>query len=120
MMPHTPQPAGLRLTVEPRVAAPGATVTLVLHNGTAHEAGYNLCSSGLGQLRSDGWHGVPDNRVCTRELRIVMPGSQARYQTRLPTSLAPGEYRFRTGVEAPLGRGIPGLERIYSDSFTVR
>ncbi|HEV2078936.1 MAG TPA: hypothetical protein VGR19_03425, partial [Allosphingosinicella sp.] len=108
-----------RFFVEPRTAAPGATVTLVLHNGTAHQVGYNLCGSGLEQLQSGTWRNIPRGGVCTRELRIVAPGQQARYPTRLPSSLAAGTYRFRTGVETPLNRGTPGLDTIYSEAFTV-
>jgi hypothetical protein len=123
MMPWTPQPSGLRLTVEPRIAAPGATVTLVLHNDTAHQAGYNLCSSGLEQFQSGTWRPVPENRACTRELRIVAPGQQARYQLRLPTSLAAGTYRFRTGVElqtnAPRGTTSHGHITVQSEPFIV-
>lgn len=128
MMPHTPQPAALRFTVEPRVAAPGSTVTLILYNGTGHAVGYNLCMSGLGhmqpgtwgELQTSTWRSVPENRACTRELRTVPPGQEARYQTRLPATLAPGEYRFRTGVERPLSRDTPGPDWAYSHPFTVR
>ena len=120
MMPWTPQPEGLRFFVEPGTAAPGATVALVLHNGTAHEVGYNLCSHNLEQLQSGTWRPIPLGGFCTRELRTALPGQQARYQTRLPTSLAAGTYRFRTGVETYLNRGRGGLDQFYSETFTVR
>lgn len=117
--PDRPVPAGLDFAVEPGIAAPGAAVTLVLSNGTAHQIGYNLCGSGLEQRQGGSWRAVPQDGVCTRELRILAPGQQARYQTRLPGFLAAGEYRFRTGVETPLNRGTPGLDQIHSRSFTV-
>lgn len=120
MTPWTPEPTGLRVTVEPRIAAPGATVTLVLHNATAHQAGYNLCSSSLDQLQSGIWRPVPQTSACTRELRVLGAGQQARYQKQLPTTLATGTYRFATGVEIPLNRGTPALGPIQSEPFSVR
>ena len=119
-MSYQPEIAGLLFGVDPPIAAPGAAVTLSLHNETAYQVGYNLCGSGLEQLRTGSWHPVPQDGVCTRELRIVAPGQRAYYQTRLPRSLAAGKYRFSTGVETPLNRSTPGLDRIYSRPFTVR
>jgi hypothetical protein len=123
MMPWTPQPSGLRFSVESATAAPGATIALVLHNGTAHDAGYNLCSSALEQLQSGRWLAIPENRACTRELRIVRPGQQGRYQLRLPATLPTGTYRFRTGAElqtnTPQGTTSRGHMTVYSEAFTV-
>ncbi|HEX8215749.1 MAG TPA: hypothetical protein VF582_09825, partial [Allosphingosinicella sp.] len=94
------------------------------HNGSAHDGGYNLCSSALEQLQSGRWVPIPEDRACTRELRIVAPGRQGRYQLRLPSALAAGTYRFRTGVEqqtnAPHGTTSHGHVTVSSEAFTVR
>lgn len=120
IVPEVPAPAGLRFTVEPAAAAPGTTITLMLSNGTTHQIGYNLCDSGLEQQQDGSWRRVPHEVVCTQELRLLMPGQTARYQRNLPSSLGAGRYRFRTGVETPLNRDKPGLDRIASEPFTVR
>ena len=124
MMPYDPQPAGPRFTVEPGIAAPGATVMLVLHNGTRHDVGYNLCMSSLEQLQSGRWVSIPEDGACTRELRIIVPGRQGRYQVRLPATLAAGTYRVRTSVQlqtnAPQGTITHGHVTVYSELFTIR
>lgn len=120
MIPYTPVAEGVHFTVEPRIAAPGATVSLMLHNGTASQIGYNLCDSGLEQLQGSTWRALPPDGVCTQELRTLAPGQHVRYPRRLPATLAAGTYRFRTGIESPLNRGTPGLQQIHSEPFTVR
>jgi hypothetical protein len=123
MVGWAPEPAGPRFTVEPAIAAPGATVTLVIHNSIANDVGYNLCMSSLEQLQSGRWVSVPDNRACTRELNIIVPGRQGRYQMRLPAILASGTYRYRTTVElqtnAPQGTTTHGRPTVYSEPFTL-
>ena len=109
---------GLQFDVEPATAAPGATVTLVLRNASPHRVGYNLCMSGLEQRQRDGWRPLPSTGVCTRELRSLAPGQEARYPRPLPTSLPSGEYRFRTQVETPLNSSPQNP--IFSEPFYVR
>ncbi|HEX2187299.1 MAG TPA: immunoglobulin-like domain-containing protein [Longimicrobiaceae bacterium] len=107
----------LALTVEPDAVRPADTVTLTLRNGTAAEVGYNLCSSTL-ERRADGaWQTVPSDRICTRELRILMPGQEASYPLELQPGLAPGEYRFSTGVEQMTAGG---RQEVASEPFQVR
>jgi hypothetical protein len=92
---------------------------LSLTNRTRGEIGYNLCDSGLERRQGGAWHSVPLEGVCTQELRRLTPGQVARYEKRLPTDIAAGHFRFRTGVEAPMNRGTPGLDRIASEPFAV-
>jgi len=116
-----PEPAtGLRFLIEPRTVRPGDTVTLLLQNNYPQHVGYNLCGSGLERRQGGAWLAIPLGGVCTRELRSVGARQEARYEQRLPATLALGEYRFSTGVETPQHRGKPGLERIFSESFYVR
>ena len=95
----------MHLTVEPRTARPGGTVTLVLHNATSEQLGFNLCRSALERLQGGVWVRVPEDGVCTLQLNIIGPGQEARYQRTLPGRIAPGDYRFNTRVEAPLNAG---------------
>jgi hypothetical protein len=37
------------------------------------------------------------------ELRILAPGASADFRHTIPAGVRGGEYRFRVGVEAPLG-----------------
>lgn len=111
------QVPGLRFSVEPATAAPGATVTLVLRNGSPRQLGYNLCMSGLEQRQGNGWRPVVGTAVCTAELRLLTPGQEARFQRRLPPTLATGEYRFGTRVETPLNSSPQSP--IFSESFYV-
>ena len=98
-----PFPMGVHLTVEPRSAPAGGTVTLLLRNGTSHSIGFNLCMSALEQRRGDAWVRVPESGVCTRQLNVIGPGREARHAKRLPAGLPAGDYRYRTNIEAPLG-----------------
>ena len=118
MPPQAPAPAGVHLTVEPPIAPAGSIVTLVLHNATGGQVGYNLCSSRLEQLQVGGWRVVPDDRVCTAHLAMLAPGQEARYQQRLPSRLPAGQYRFSTRVEAPMNTSPQGL--LVSAPFEVR
>ena len=113
-----PPAAGLRLTVEPQVASSGSSVALILFNGTARPVGYNLCMSALERWQSGSWQTVPEDGVCTAELRTLQPGDQARHPKTLPATLSAGDYRYVTRVESPLNGGP--LQRVASDPFAVR
>jgi hypothetical protein len=106
----------VRLTVEPTPAAAGDSVVLTLHNGTAGQIGYNLCTSSLERQTAGGWEAIPSDVVCTMELRILEAGQEATWRTALPAGLSPGEYRYTTGIEAmPTG----GRHVIASSSFRL-
>jgi len=111
--------AGIRLHVEPPVAAPGAEVALVLANGGSAAIGFNLCMSILERLSAHAWVPVPVAAVCTRELRTAAPGTQARYTKRLPAALPPGIYRYVTGVESPVNAAARH-RRVEGEAFEVR
>ncbi|MQA90627.1 MAG: hypothetical protein GEU90_10390 [Gemmatimonas sp.] len=105
------------LEVDPAMAAPGDSVTLILRNGTEGEVGYNLCSSGLEQrIDEETWEPIPAERFCTMELRMLAAGEEATYSIGLPSELEPGEYRFTTSIER-LPAGAFG--EIQSEVFAV-
>lgn len=98
----TPEPApgdvALELEVEPEEVAAGDSITLELDNESSESVSYNLCSSGLERESRGAWEDVQSNRVCTRELRILPPGEEARYTLKLSDDLSAGTYRAYTGV----------------------
>ena len=92
--------AGVRLMAE---TVDSRTVRLTLHNDSSDPAGYNLCTSRLQRRDGSTWMRVETDEVCTMELRTLQPGSTATFEKRLPAGIAPGEYRYVTNVEMPLG-----------------
>jgi hypothetical protein len=111
-----PAIAPLRLMIQPVEARAGGTVTMLLHNRSAETVGYNLCSSALEHHNRTEWVPVPTSDVCTRELRMLPPGAEARYQRQLPDALPAGEYRYLTTIEM---QGSGTTERLVSDGFSI-
>jgi hypothetical protein len=93
------------LTVQPPRSGPGGDVTITLTNRSERDIGYNLCPAVLDRLVGDEWaqHPEPPAQVCTMELRILQPGASDSFRHTLPSGLPAGTYRFRLGVEWPLG-----------------
>lgn len=92
-------------------------IRLSLDNGTRSPIGYNLCTSELQRRGGSEWVTVPTDEVCTMELRTLNPGADATFEKRLPADLPPGEYRYVTGVESPLGTP---QTRVATGAFEVR
>ena len=82
-----------------------SAIVLTLRNESPATVGYNLCSSTLERRAGGSWQTVPEEIVCTRELRTLPPSGSATFDRHVPRTLAPGEYRFVTQVESPLGGG---------------
>jgi hypothetical protein len=89
----------VQLTAQPTPRTAGDSISLVLANRSSGTVGYNLCTSSLQRRSGDGWHPVPEDRVCTLELRMLPPGEQARFGLALPSQLEAGDYRYATRVE---------------------
>jgi hypothetical protein len=108
--PHEPGDGpgnGLELRVEPLEVRAGDEVMLTLVNGSSHDVGYNLCPAALERQEGDDWTERPERpaEVCTMELRVLAPDASSTYRHTIPARLPAGEYRFRVGLEAPLGEG---------------
>jgi hypothetical protein len=95
----------VELRVDQAAASPGGEATITLVNHSASEIGYNLCPAVLDRRSGGEWSEEPlrPAEVCTMELRILAPGESAEYRHTIPPGIREGEYRFRVGVEAPLG-----------------
>jgi hypothetical protein len=110
---------GAELRVSPREVEAGGEITLTLVNHSREDIGYNLCPVVL-ERRGDGeWRLRPERpaEVCTMELRILSPDQSADFRHRIPSGLPPGEYRFRAGIEHPLGERQTGIA---SHPFRIR
>jgi uncharacterized protein YfaS (alpha-2-macroglobulin family) len=105
------------LRVDLQHYAPGATAQLRLHNVTAEQIGYNLCTATLERRAGDQWTAVPPGDiVCTMEIRTLEAGAQTTYPYPLASNLATGEYRVRARLE----RTRAGDQRyVVSQSFHV-
>lgn len=102
--PEADPPMGdVRLAVAPTPADAGGRVTLTLSNGADESAAYNLCTSALQRRAGGAWEPVPEDRVCTMELRLLEPGAEATFTVDLPAGLPAGEYRYLTNVEMSAG-----------------
>jgi hypothetical protein len=104
--------APVRLSAE-RTSA--GAIRLTLRNDSSDRVGYNLCTATL-QKRSGAWTPVPSDEMCTMQLNTLEPGTSATFDKRLPPGLPPGEYRYVTSVENPLGSS---MVEIASNVFTV-
>ena len=91
-------------------------MTLTLDNESAGTIGDNLCASGLERGSGVGWQPVPENRLCTMELRTLQPRNEISEELRLPETLASGDYRYTTTVERIETRG---RDAIASNQFRV-
>ena len=80
-----------------------STVTLVLENGTGGVVRYDLCHSDL-QREVDGqWVDIPDDRVCTDDLRALDPGEATEERLPSPDGLVTAGYRYETRIEIETG-----------------
>jgi hypothetical protein len=106
---------GLSLDFEPTPSEPGEEVALVLRNGSALQAGYDLCTSRLSHQRGGQWVLVGSRRDCTTEQQVLEPGGEDSYDFELPEELDGGSYRFSMRVEV----GGTRIEEIYSPTFLI-
>lgn len=87
------------LTVVPVVVPAGDSVTIALATTAGDGVRYNLCTATLEHRANRDWVPVPSDRVCTLELRTLLPGDRARFTMHLPAMLEGGEYRYHARVE---------------------
>ena len=111
---------GVTLTLDRASYKAGATVTMRITNQSRDQLGFNQCSSRSIE-RQDGSRWVPHvepNRMCTMELRLLMPNQTQTVTTDLPATLSPGTYRMLLtfGIQSSASAGVV---RAVSSSFSV-
>lgn len=107
---------GLDFDVEPDDVAPGDSITLELENESGAAVSYNLCSSTLEMESGGAWSALQEDRMCTRELRVLPADDEAHFRLQLPQTLEAGRYRFTTAVHLEEGSRT---EQIPSETFEV-
>lgn len=110
---------GATLTLDRASYTAGATVTMRITSQSPETLGFNQCSSRAIE-RQDGssWVPVPEpNRMCTMELRLLLPNETQTATTDLPDNLRAGTYRMvlRLGRQSTQGGEI----RAVSTPFRV-
>jgi hypothetical protein len=93
------QPQALVITPDQQAYAPGAAMTLSLHNTSDRQIAYNLCVHDVQRSGGSGWvtvdHYPVPGAACTEELRILLAGETAQVSVQLPSEVAEGTYRVR-------------------------
>lgn len=87
---------GATLTLDRSAYAAGGEVTMRITSQSSDTLGYNPCSNrSVERQQGERWvvHPEPD-RVCTMEIRFLLPGQTATARTNLPADLGAGTYRI--------------------------
>lgn len=111
---------GATLTLDRASYAAGATVTMRITSQTRDTLGFNQCSSRAIE-RQDGGRWVPHpepDRMCTMELRLLMPNETQSANTDLPDNLRAGTYRMVLTLSRQSSVN-PGTVRAVSANFRV-
>ncbi|MGH7710286.1 MAG: immunoglobulin-like domain-containing protein, partial [Gemmatimonadaceae bacterium] len=88
--------AGVTLSLDKTTYDPGAAVVMSISSQRADTLGYNSCSDrSVERETPSGWVVHPEpNRMCTMELRLLLPSETQTAQTDLPADLDAGTYRI--------------------------
>ena len=97
----------------------GATVTMTVKSASRDTLGYNQCSSrSVERQQGSAWVAVAEpDRMCTMELRLLLPNETQTAKTDLPATLAPGTYRLVLTLGRQTTAG--GSVRAVSSTFRV-
>jgi hypothetical protein len=116
----------VQLTVDRTSYTPGGTVTMRIVSRSRDTLGYNQCSSrAVERQEGNNWVAQPEpSRMCTMELRLLMPNETQSATTDLPATLPAGTYRLvlTLGRQRSPRAGEPGSAgsvRAVSPSFRV-
>jgi hypothetical protein len=115
------QSGEVTLTLDLTSYSPGATVTMRIRSHSRDTLGFNQCSSRVVE-RQDGidWVAHPESgRMCTMELRLLMPNDTTTATTDLPQDVRNGTYRIVVTFSRQSSTN-PGAVRAVSPSFPVR
>lgn len=97
----------------------GATVTMTIRNRGRDTLGYNQCSSRVVERQQgSAWVGIAEpDRMCTMELRMLMPNETQNATTDIPATLTAGSYRLVITFSRQSAAG--GSVRAFSPTFRV-
>lgn len=111
---------GVTVTVDRGSYSAGATVTLRISSQSRDTLGFNQCSSRTVEKQvGGGWTAHPEpDRMCTMELRMLMPGETQTATTDLPRDLTPGTYRIVMTFSSQ-GSGASTSVRAVTQTFRV-
>lgn len=111
---------GVTVTVDRASYAAGATVTMRIISQSRDTLGFNQCSSRTVEKQvGGGWTAHPEpGRMCTMELRMLMPGETQTATTDLPKDLTPGTYRIVMSFSSQ-GTGASTTVRAVTPTFRV-
>lgn len=114
------QPGGATLTLDRASYSAGATATMRITSQTSDTLGYNPCSSRIVERQvGSNWVAHPEpGRMCTMELRLLMPNQTVTNTTDLPADLRSGTYRMVLSLSRQ-STSNPGTVRAVSPTFTV-
>ena len=114
------QPGGATLTLDRASYSAGATATMRITSQTSDTLGYNPCANRVVE-RQEGsnWVAHPEpGRMCTMELRLLMPNQTVTNTTDLPVDLRGGTYRMVLSLSRQ-STSNPGTVRAISPTFRV-
>lgn len=114
------QQGGATLTLDRTAYSAGATVTMRITSQTSDTLGYNPCANRVVE-RQEGsnWVAHPEpGRMCTMELRLLMPNQTVTNTTDLPGDLRGGTYRMVLSLSRQSATN-PGTVRAVSPTFRV-
>ena len=122
-----PPAAGeVTVTLDRGLYAPGATISARVTSQSRDTLGYNQCSNRAIERHQNGnWFPVQEpNRMCTMELRLLMPNESQTVRMDLPSDVTPGTYRViltlsRQRTAPPGSPANWGTVRAMSSSFRV-
>ncbi|MEW5917123.1 MAG: immunoglobulin-like domain-containing protein [Gemmatimonadota bacterium] len=113
--------AGVTLTLDKTDYTPSGAVVMTIGSQRTDTLGYNPCSDRSVERDNGGvWvpHPEPD-RMCTMELRLLMPQQTQTAQTALPADLVEGTYRIVLQLRPQSSDSAPGVVRAASLPFRV-
>lgn len=111
---------GATLTLDRASYTRGATLTMRITNRGRDTLGYNPCSSRVVERQDrNQWvaYAEPD-RMCTMELRLVMPGETQTATTDLPANVRAGTHRLVVTLNPQSAAGGAAI-RVTSPPFQV-
>jgi hypothetical protein len=117
----TTDTAGVTLTLDKSDYTPNAPVVMTISSQRADTLGYNPCSDRSVERDTGGvWVVHPEpNRMCTMELRLLLPQQTQTAQTALPVDLVSGTYRVVLQLRPQRSDSAPSPVRAASAPFRV-